>query len=88
LSLGGLLFSEEKWKGSGFGREEKWGRELGGVVGRANDCWEVLYERRVRKESIFNKKKVYPVSLELFSKDSYTCRLLICIIFFQNCDKN
>jgi hypothetical protein len=41
-------------------------------MGRINYGWEVFYERRVRKESIFNKKKAYSISLELFSKGSYT----------------
>lgn len=41
ISLGGLWFSEEKWR-------RTWGRGLGGVKGGDYGC-DVLYEKRIKK---------------------------------------
>lgn len=48
ISLGGLFFPKEKWKGSRFGEEGGGGA---GRRGRRGGCSQyVLYERRMKKQ--------------------------------------
>jgi hypothetical protein len=42
IALGELLFSEGKWRSSGYRREERWNGEIGSIGSCGLD---ILYER-------------------------------------------
>lgn len=46
ISLGNLLFSEEKWRSSGSGERE--GGVGTGKSGGRRGYWDILYERRIK----------------------------------------
>lgn len=48
ISLGDILFSDEKQIRSGSGGEGKLGR-TGRRIGKGNSGWDVFYQRRIKR---------------------------------------